>query len=59
MTTEANDRCSCTPCSGNDCQCGCQAKQNAAPMNAVEASCKCAAGCGCGCNAAGQGCRCQ
>ena len=50
-----SDRCNCTGCAGEACQCGCQ--MAAAQLSDARPACNC--GTGCGCDAAEQGCLCQ
>lgn len=56
MNDQTNDRCSCTNCPGELCQCGCQTGMSAVPMAALPPHCAC--GPACGCAAAEQGCVC-
>jgi hypothetical protein len=55
MNTAMNDRCTCSPCAGDACQCGCRI--SAAPPSDARPACNCATACGC--DAAEQGCLCQ
>lgn len=55
MNYAINDRCTCNPCAGEACQCGCQA--TAARAADARPPCNCAAKCGC--DAAEQGCLCS
>lgn len=53
MNQSTVDRCNCTNCPGEDCQCGCQA----AAFVAAPPACTC--GPSCGCEGAEQGCVCH
>ena len=46
--------CSCSPCIGEACQCGCQE----AAANAIQAVVACPRSCECGCTSAGAACAC-
>ncbi len=54
MNYEMNDRCTCIPCAGEGCQCGCQI---GAAQSSAGQHCTCAAACRC--DAADQGCLCR
>ena len=56
MNTAMNDRCTCTRCAGEACQCGCQTAA-ATQFSDARPACNCAKACGC--DAAEQGCLCQ
>jgi hypothetical protein len=51
------DRCTCTNCPGNGCQCGCQSTMSAAPTYSAAQQCQC--GPACRCEGAEQGCLCK
>jgi len=55
MNYATDDRCSCTHCAGDACQCGCQTA--ALQLSDDRQRCLCATTCGC--DAAEQGCLCQ
>jgi len=53
MNEANNDRCRCNPCTGSECNCGCQQKaatleSAARAAGACGSECRCGSACGCG-----------
>jgi len=46
MNEANNDRCRCNPCTGSECNCGCQ--QRATQESVARAGCTCGPECRCG-----------